>query len=41
MSLTTNIQEIWDTTKRPNIRIFGVEEGKDAQFKGPENKQKV
>jgi hypothetical protein len=23
--------------KRPNIRIIGREEGKDSQFKGPEN----
>ena len=25
--LTQNIQEIWDTMKRPNLRIIGVEEG--------------
>ena len=34
--LTQNIQEIWDTMKRPNLRIIGVEEG-DLQFKGPKN----
>ncbi|ERE81545.1 Transposase, L1 containing protein [Cricetulus griseus] len=26
-SLTQNIQEIWDTVKRPNLRIIGIEEG--------------
>ena len=35
--LTQNIQEIWDTVKRPNLRIIGVEEGEDLQLKGPEN----
>ena len=35
--LTQNIQEIWDTMKRPNLRIIGVEEGENLQFKGPEN----
>ena len=24
--LTQNIQEIWDTMKRPNLRIIGIEE---------------
>ena len=23
--------------KRPNLRIIGIEEGKDSQLKGPEN----
>ncbi|MGE9804282.1 hypothetical protein ACQP3L_27140, partial [Escherichia coli] len=27
-SLTQNIQEIWDTVKRPYIRIIGIDEGK-------------
>ena len=35
--LTQNIQEIWDTVKRPNLRIIGVEEGEDLQLKGWEN----
>ena len=35
--LTQNIQEIWDTMKKPNLRIIGIEEGEDSQFKGPEN----
>ena len=35
--LTKNIQEIWDTMKRPNLRIIGVEEVEDLQLKGPEN----
>ena len=35
--LTQNIQEIWDTVKRLNRRIIGVEEGEDLQLKGPEN----
>ena len=25
-SLTQNIQEIWNTMKRPNLRIIGIEE---------------
>ena len=32
--LTQNIQEIWDTMKRPNLRIIGVEEGEELQLKG-------
>jgi hypothetical protein len=32
--MTGNIQEIWDTTKRPKLRIIGIE---DYQLKGPEN----
>jgi hypothetical protein len=31
------IQEIWNTLKRPNVRIMGIEKGEDSQFKGPEN----
>ena len=34
--LTQNIQEIWDTMKRPNLRIIGIE-GQDSQIKGTEN----
>ena len=30
------IQEIWDTMKRPNLRIIGIEEREETQFKGPE-----
>jgi hypothetical protein len=33
--MTQNIQEIWDTRKRPNPRMIRIEE--DSQFKGPEN----
>ncbi|CAH7484839.1 AABR07011733.1 [Phodopus roborovskii] len=36
-SLTQNIQEMWDTMKRPNLRIIGIEEGEEAQLKGAEN----
>lgn len=36
-SLTQNIQEIWVTMKRPNIRIMGIEEGENFPFKGTEN----
>ena len=36
-SLTQNIQEIWDTVKRPNIRKIGIEEGEEIQLKGSEN----
>ena len=31
------MQEIWDTMKRPNLKIIGIEEGEDSQFKGPGN----
>ena len=30
-SLIQNIQEIWDTMKRPNLRIIGIEEGDSTQ----------
>ena len=32
-----NIQEIWDTIKKSNLRIIGIEEGEELQIKGPEN----
>ncbi|KAL6052546.1 hypothetical protein STEG23_025296 [Scotinomys teguina] len=32
-----NVQEIWDTMKRSNIRIIGIEEGEEYQLKGTEN----
>ena len=32
-----NIQEMWDTIKKTNLRIIGVEEGEELQIKGPEN----
>ena len=35
--LTQNIQEIWDTMKRPNLRIIRVEEGEELELKGTEN----
>ena len=35
-SLIQNIHEIWDTMKRPNLRMIGIEEG-DVQLKGTEN----
>jgi len=35
--LTQNIQELQDELKRPNLRIIGIEENKDSQFKGPVN----
>jgi hypothetical protein len=31
--LTQNIQEIQDTTRRPNLRIIGIDENEDFQFK--------
>ena len=31
--LAQNIQEIWDTMKRPNLRIIGIEEGEELQLK--------
>jgi hypothetical protein len=35
--LTQNIQEIQDTMKRSNLRIIGIEEGKDAHLEGQKN----
>ena len=35
--LTWNIQEIWNTMKRPNLGIIGVEEWEELQVKGTEN----
>ena len=28
---------MWDTVKRPNLRIIGKEEGEEAQLKGAKN----
>ena len=36
-SLAQSIQEIWDTTRRPNQRIIGIEEGEKFPLKGTEN----
>ena len=33
----TNIQEIQDTMRRPNLRKIGIEESEDFQLEGPEN----
>ena len=35
--LLAQIQEIWDTITRPNLKIIGIEEGEESQLKGPEN----
>ena len=35
--LSQNIQEIQDTMRRPNLRIIGIEESEDFQFKWPVN----
>jgi hypothetical protein len=35
--LSQNIQEIWDTMRRPNFRIIGVDKNEDFQLKGPAN----
>ena len=32
-----NIQEIWETIKKPKLIILGIEEGEELQIKGPEN----
>ena len=32
-----NIQKIYNTMKRPNLRIIRIEEGEETQIKGPEN----
>ena len=35
--LSQNIEEMWDTIKKPNLWIIGVEKGEELQIKGPEN----
>ena len=35
--LTLSIQEIWDTMKRPNLKIVGIQEREELQLKGTEN----
>ena len=35
--LTQNVQEIQDTMRRPNLRIIGIEEGKEYQLRGAVN----
>ena len=35
--MAQNIQEIWATMKRPNLRIIGIQEENKIQVKGPEN----
>jgi hypothetical protein len=35
--LTQNILEIWDTMRRPNLRIIGIKESEDSQLKGSVN----
>ena len=35
--LTQNIQKIQDTMRRPNLKIIGIDENEDFQFKGPVN----
>jgi hypothetical protein len=35
--LTQNIQEIYTTMRRPNLRIRGIDENEDHQLKGPVN----
>ena len=32
-----NIQETQETLRRPNLRIIGIDENEDLQFKGPAN----
>lgn len=34
--LTANMQEIWDTVKKKNLRIIGIKEGEDSQSKAQE-----
>ena len=36
-TLTQNIQEIQDTTRRPNLRIIDIDENEDFLLKGPVN----
>lgn len=35
--LNQNMQEIWDSMKRSNLRTKGIEEGVESQLQGPEN----
>jgi hypothetical protein len=35
--LIQNVQEIWDTKRKPNPRIIGMDENTDFQLKGPVN----
>jgi hypothetical protein len=35
--LDTKIQEIWDTIKKPDLQIIGIEEGEETQAKGTEH----
>jgi hypothetical protein len=35
--LTQNIQKIWDTMKRYNLRIIGLEEGEESLLQGPDS----
>ena len=35
--VTQNIQKLQDTTRRPNLRIIGIDKSKDFQLKGPVN----
>jgi hypothetical protein len=35
--LTQNIQEVQDTTRRPNLRMMVIDENEDFQLKGPVN----
>jgi hypothetical protein len=37
MILIQNIQKVQDTMRRPKLRIIGIEESEDSQFKGPVN----
>jgi hypothetical protein len=32
-----NMQDFWDTMKRQNLKIMGVEEGENIQSKGTDN----
>jgi hypothetical protein len=34
--LATKHPEVWNTTKRPNTRIKGIEEGEELQLQDPE-----
>ena len=36
-SVTQNIQEIWDTMERPNLRKICIEKGEETPLKGSEN----
>ena len=38
--MTQDNYEMWDTLKRPNLRVIGIEENEDFQIKEPQMSSK-